>query len=276
MTRPVPPADGAYYLPLEPASDGAERFASTEHTVGPWSSAMQHLSPPSALLVRALERCAPRPDTRLTRVTIEVLGPVPRADITVRAHVSRPGRQIEMLTAELSSLDGTGAERVAVRASAWRMSTVDTTPVAVGTESRLPPRGGGVQHELPPVWVPGYVDSIEWSWLSGFLDESGPGAAWGRPMLQVVAGETPTALESMFAVVDSANGIASPLDVREWTFLNTDLSVHLHRDPVGEWTGIEAKTTVGPDGVGLCSAVLHDELGPVGRSAQILLVRPRP
>jgi len=77
-------------------------------------------------------------------------------------------------------------------------------------------------------------------------------------------------------VVDSANGIGSPLDVREWTFLNTDLSVHLYREPVGAWTGVAASTDVGPDGVGLCSAVLHDELGPVGRSAQILLVRPRP
>ena len=276
MTRPTPPGDAAYYLPLEPAADGSPRYASTEYTVGPWSDVMQHMSPPSALLVRALQRCAPRPDTRLTRVTVEVLGPVPRAELTVRAHVSRPGRQIEMLVAELSTVDGTGAERVAVRASAWRMSTIDTTAVAVGAVASLPGRRDGVQHELPAIWVPGYVDTIEWSWLTGYLDDVGPGVAWGRPLVQLVAGETPTPLESVFAVVDSANGIASPLDVRQWTFLNTDLSVHLHRDPVGEWTGVDAHTTVGPDGVGLCAAVLHDELGPVGRSAQILLVRPRP
>ncbi len=276
MTRPVPAADAAYYLPLEPAADGAERFASTEHTVGPWSELMQHMSPPSALLVRALQRCSPRPDTRLTRVTVEVLGPLPRAELTVRAHVSRAGRQIEMLVAELSAVDNSGTERVAVRATAWRMATIDTTRVAVRTEETLASRVGGVRRELPPIWVPGYVDPIEWSWLRGFLDDPGPGTAWGRPLVQVVAGEKPSALESLFTVVDSANGIGSPLDVREWTFLNTDLSVHLHREPVGEWTGVAASTAVGPDGVGLCSAVLHDELGPVGRSAQILLVRPRP
>ncbi len=276
MSRPIPPPDAAYYLPLQPAADGSERFASTEHTVGPWSDVMQHMSPPSALLVRALQRCAPRPDTRLSRVTVEVLGPVPRADLTVRTHVSRRGRQIEMLIAELSAVDSSGAERVAVRSSAWRMATIDTAQVAVSTEATLAPRAGGVRHELPPIWVPGYVDTIEWSWLGGFLDDAGPGVAWGNPLVQVVAGEKPTALESLFAVVDSANGIGSPLDVREWTFLNTDLSVHLYREPVGEWTGIAASTDVGPDGVGLCSAVLHDELGPVGRSAQILLVRPRP
>lgn len=276
MSRPIPPADAAYYLPLDPATDGAERFASTEHTVGPWSEVMQHMSPPSALLVRALQRCDPRPSSRLTRVTVEVLGAVPRAELTVRTHVSRPGRQVEMLIAELSAVASSGAERVVARASAWRMATVDTAQVAVRTEATLPGRDGGKQHELPPIWVPGYVDTIEWSWLDGFLDAPGIGVAWGHPRVQVVAGEHPTALESLFAVVDSANGIGSPLDVREWTFLNTDLSVHLYREPVGAWTGVAASTDVGPDGVGLCSAVLHDKLGPVGRSAQILLVRPRP
>lgn len=273
--RPVPPADGAYYLPLDAATDGAERFESTEHTVGPWSAEMQHMSPPSALLVRALQRCAPRSGTRLSRVSIDVLGPVPRTELTVRAQVSRPGRQVELLTAELFAPDRNGVERAVVRASAWRMATVPTEHVVVSQDPQLPPRTTGVQHVLPSVWVPGYVDSIEWSWLTGYLDDAGPGAAWGRPRLQVVAGEITTPLESMFAVVDSANGIGSPLDVREWTFLNTDLIVHLHRDPVGEWTGIDAGTTVGPDGVGLCSAVLYDELGPIGRSTQILLVRPR-
>ena len=67
----------------------------------------------------------------------------------------------------------------------------------------------------------------------------------------------------------------SALDVREFTFLNTDLTVHLHRAPVGPWTGIAAETSIGPDGVGTCSAVLHDSHGAFGRSAQILMVRPR-
>lgn len=269
------PASPAYYLPLPRAADGAERFASTEHTVGPWSAQMQHLSPPSALLVRALQRCDPRPGTRLTRVTTEVLGPVPRADLTVRASVVRPGRQVELLSAELSAPDAAGNERTVVRASAWRMATVDTTAVAVSHEEPLPPATQGSTHLSPSYWVPGYIDSVEWSWLSGFLSEVGPGAGWGRPRVQLVAGEKLDPLQSLFAVVDSANGMASPLDVREWTFLNTDLTVHLYRPPVGEWTGLRAHTSLGPDGVGLCAATLHDEVGPVGRSEQILLVRPR-
>ncbi|WP_158842254.1 acyl-CoA thioesterase domain-containing protein [Saccharothrix deserti] len=72
-----------------------DRFASTGHTPGPCSNESRHLEPPSALLVRALERCAPRPETLLSRVVFEV--PVPVAELTVTASVERPGRTAQSL-----------------------------------------------------------------------------------------------------------------------------------------------------------------------------------
>ena len=87
----------AFYEPLD-----EDRFAATGHTTGPWGDDSQHLGPPSALLVRALERCAPRPEAVLSRVVFEVLGPVPVAELTVTASVERPGRSVELLTAELA------------------------------------------------------------------------------------------------------------------------------------------------------------------------------
>ena len=59
-----------------------------------------------------------------------------------------------------------------------------------------------------------------------------------------------TPLQRLFAVADCANGIGTKLDIRKWTFLNTDLVVHVHRVPEGEWTGIRAETNYGPDGIG--------------------------
>ena len=67
-----------------------ERFAATDLARGTWSAAIQHGGPVSALLVRALERCAQRDDTRLSRVVIDLLGGVPaEGDLWVRAHVDR-------------------------------------------------------------------------------------------------------------------------------------------------------------------------------------------
>jgi hypothetical protein len=56
--------------------------------------------------------------------------------------------------------------------------------------------------------------------------------------------------------------------------MNTDTTVHLYRQPVGDWTGIDARMVVGGGGYGMTGADLFDATGPVGRSAQTLLIRP--
>ena len=53
------------------------RFRATPHTAGPWSDKAQHLGPVSALLARELERCQPREDAVIRRVSVDALGPVP-------------------------------------------------------------------------------------------------------------------------------------------------------------------------------------------------------
>ena len=68
-----------------------------------------------------------------------------------------------------------------------------------------------------------------------------------------------TQLERLFAVADDANGIGTKLDIGKWTFMNTDLVVHVHRIPDGEWIGIRAETNYGPDGIGTTIGTLFDE-----------------
>lgn len=98
---------------------------------------------------------------------------------------------------------------------------------------------------------------------------------WARQRVALVADEDPSPLQRLAVVADSGNGAAAPLDIREWLFVNTELTMHLHRMPVGEWMGVDAQTVVGPTGLGTVSGLLFDERGHTGRSAQGLLVRPR-
>lgn len=253
----------SYYLPV-----GAGRYRSTEHTVGPWSAEAQHFGPPSALLVRELERCAPRAGWTLTRVCVEVLGPLPVAEVEVSARVERPGRSVELLTAEL--LVG---GRPAASARAWRMVTSDTAAVAHDVDSRLPDPESTPPMPFQPGWGGGYLHSVEWRTVRGGL-EPGDAVVWARPTVPTVADEKPTPLQRLFTVVDSASGVSSRLDVRRWLFINADLTVHLHREPVGDWVGLDAATVIGPHGAGTATSIVHDVDGPVGRSAQTLLVRP--
>ena len=73
---------------------------------------------------------------------------------------------------------------------------------------------------------------------------------------------------------DSGNGLSSELPI-SWMFINPELSVHLHREPAGEWVCVDAVTTVSDGGAGLATTRLSDLSGPVGVGAQALLVVPR-
>jgi hypothetical protein len=65
------------------------------------------------------------------------------------------------------------------------------------------------------------------------------------------------------------------LPLPEYLFINTELTVHLARMPVGEWVCLDAVSRIGPRGVGVAQSVLWDERSRIGVSAQALLVAPR-
>ena len=129
-----------------------EKFVATDLVRSTWSAAIQHGAPVSALLVRALERCEQRDDTRLSRVLVDLLGRVPaEGDLWVRSRTERSGKQIELVSAEMLALGPDGEPRPVARASGWRLQTVDTAEVVHAPAPPLRPlsdahsRGSGRQ-----------------------------------------------------------------------------------------------------------------------------------
>lgn len=255
----------AFYVPL-----GDDRFRATTHTTGPWSADSQHFGPPSALLVRALENVESAHPAQLARVTVDILGPAPVAELTVRARIERPGRSVELLQAELAT-----AERVVARATAWRIATSDTAGIATDAGPLIPPPDSVAESPWPEGWQAGYLEAVEWRAVRGGMDVPGPAAVWARPRVPLVDGEEPSGLQRLFTVADSGNGVSNFLDPRQWWFINAELTVHLRRPPSGEWIGLDAVTLVGEHGIGTATSILHDADGPVATGAQALLVRPR-
>jgi hypothetical protein len=255
----------AFYLPL-----GAARFLPTEHTSGPWTPDAQHFGPPSALLVRALEEIPAEREMMLGRVTVEILGPAPLRELTLTAHLERPGRSVEYLSAELAT-----DERVVARASAWRLAASDTTEVSVGLAKPPSAPEGCPPVEWPSAWGGGYLHAVEWRSISGNVSEPGSAAVWARQRVALVDGEKPSPLQRLFAIADSGSGVSGRLDPTQWWFINSELTVHLQCLPSGEWIGLDATTTIGPNGVGTARSTLHDADGQVATGAQALLVRAR-
>ena len=256
--------DDVFFLPL-----GGDRWLATVRTTGPWGAGFQHGGPPSALLARAVETTAPRDDVLVGRLTVELLGPVPVGELELTSRVTRPGRSVELVEATLSA----GGRDVA-RASAWRIRRAEGVAVPSRAVPAPPLPATTVPVDLAD-WVDGYLSAMEWRFHSGALTTPGPAVVWGRMRFPLVPGEQPSPLQRVMALADSGNGASSELDLSKWHFINPELTVHLHREAVGEWICLDATTTITEGGLGLATSMLSDTTGPLGVGAQSLLVAPR-
>lgn len=112
--------------------------------------------------------------------------------------------------------------------------------------------------------------------MRGTFLGNGPSTDWIRLKAPVLAGRTPSPIQRAMAASDFVNGVSAVLPWDRWLFINPDLTVTLHRLPVGEWVGLDAVTRVESDGVGTAEADLFDEHGRIGRCVQTLLIEHRP
>jgi Thioesterase-like superfamily len=244
-------------------------FIPSELTRGPWDPGAQHAGPPSALLGRAVDA-----DGWLVgRITIELLRPVPLAPLALTSDVVRPGRNVELVEAALSAA-GSDPQPIA-RALAWRLRIDDSVEPLPDAPPPPGPETGGERPFFPTGQQVGYHTAMDYRFVAGAFVEPGPARVWMRMRQPLVAGEPTSALARVLVAADSGNGVSAALDYRRHVFINTELTVHLVREPAGEWIHLDAVTHVGPHGVGLSETVLYDETGRLGRAAQALLVRRR-
>lgn len=250
-----------------------DSYVPSDLTRGPWTPDAQHGGPPCALLARAVESVdAPAPMS-VARMTFELLRPVPLVPLIVTTTVLRPGKKVQLVGASLLAGDVEVVRCVALRI---RSSSL---PLPVGTsadEGRpdLPDAAGSAE---PPFAVPDtdlryfHRDAMEIRPVAGGFDRPGPATAWFRLRYPVIDGEEPSGAVRTAATADFGNGLSWVLPP-DWLFINPDLTVHLLREPVGEWLCLAARTLPSDAGVGLAESAIYDSAGRVGRSVQSLLL----
>src|SRR5262245_34295840 len=252
--------------------DGS-RFVATELARGPWTPEALHGGPPAALLARCAERADGGDGMMIARLTVELLRPVPVAPLAVETQLLRPGRKVQLVGA---SLRAGGAE--VARAVALRIRTREL-PLPEGLDARgVPPGPETVPASVSPGIAmrdyPGFHNQgVEHRFVAGTFDQPGPATDWIRLRVPLVAGELTSPLARVVAAADFGNGVSWVLPRAEgWAFINPDLTVALHRLPIGEWVCLEAVTYVEPTGIGQAESVLWDERGRLGRAVQSLLI----
>jgi len=245
-------------------------FLPTDHCRGPWDAEACHAGPPTGLLARALELAVPK--QRLTRITVDLLRPIPFAGFRVDAKVVRSGRTVS--TAEAVICDRDGKSLVVARGLFMQEQPEDALPsyhesigdpddAIVGafpfsdTLHGLPAfNGSGVEMRYPP-------------------DEDtrpGPTVAWMKTV-PLLADEQPSPFQRICPLADCGNAFGRNAEPHEVTFLNTDLTLSLHRDPVGDWMGSKSVGFWQSNGIGAAVATLYDRHGAVGQAVQTLLLR---
>jgi hypothetical protein len=293
-------------------SAGEGRFEPTEHARGPWDPRALHGGAPAALMTAALERLQPGAELPVARLSFELLRPVPLATLELRTRITRPGRRVQALEAELLAVTtgpngepgGAGAgggagEQIVCRARALRIQPVPGELPAralqlVGAREAGaipgPQEGHAVRFALDDLERKSFAaTAMEMRFISGRplkggLPEVGVSSAhtpvgaatvWMRLRHPLLPGEPASALACVAATADFGNGVAAVLPFEEYLFINADLSIELDRRPASEWIALEARTLLHPNGIGWAESVVHDERGPLGVARQALVVQPR-
>ncbi len=198
--------------------------------------------------------------------------------LTVTATVIRPGHKVQVVEVSVANEAGQRLARAEVQA-------LRRTPITLPDDVIQP---DDPQPEAPPLapssfdgWgfpssdVAYHQNATEHRLVQGALGEPGPVIDWIKLIVPVVAGETPSPFQRVAAAADFLNGVSWVLSGGEWIFINPDLTVTLHRLPVGDQIAVAATTRIADDGVGTAEADLFDAEGRIGRVVQTLLIEHR-
>lgn len=246
-----------------------EWFRPTEYARGPWDPNACHAGPPTGLLARASELLVP--DQQLVRLTVDLTRPIPYAGFRIDAAVTRKGRTVS--TTEMTIVDVDGRPVVSARGmhlAATDQEELPNTPLSTPSLSesepgRFPIAAGG--HGLAM-----FSGAVEMRYPPGHGPNPGPTQAWMRTV-PLLADEAPSPFQRICPLADCGNAISRNADPIPLTFVNTDLTILLHRPPVGEWLGMDSVSRWEPNGIGMSDSLLFDDEGPVGRALQVLSIR---
>jgi len=253
--------------------------------MGPWAVEACHAGPPTAALARAFEQfCLQHHiDKQLLRMTVNLLRPVPMSGFRIEVSAEKLGRSSAYLAAKLFDRDNkvcalaTSLHQIELQLGETpTIAAAAPNPLAIedfeqhGEQSRYYQRG---QTLFPS--KQGFVRAV--NTLSASLEETYHGdnpkrAVWMRTP-QLIEEESLSAFQSICPLADCANGFAANGSIEDFQFMNTDLTISMHRKPRGAWLASSAQSFWQSTGYGASYATLYDRDGAIGMAMQSLLIK---
>jgi hypothetical protein len=247
-------------------------FRATEHAGGPWSPDMLQGSATTALMTREVERLAVASGFAVRRLTFDLWRPAGLNAFRLQTGLLRDGRKAKTLQVRLMDGEIEIGRCTALLTAQSGDSPAD--PFSKAAAGDAAPETGAPPPAFAQKWSR-YFQHVSVRLIEGALEKPGPAAAWMRLDVPMVQGEANTPLLQAVQAADFSSGVGQIVDMRQWTFVNPEISLYFFRAPEDEWILIRSRTRVGTNGAGLTMASLSDRHGPFAEVMQAMTFEKR-
>ncbi len=245
-------------------------------TRGPWYEGTLHGSAMLAAMGRAAERHPSEVERQVVRLTVDMLRAAPMVPLRVETTTARSGKSIDLVDVAMYADD-----ELCVRATALRVRVAD---LVVDEPEDAPPSPRPPSGDSPGVSPftragserPAFHHAID---VHVDVDSD---VVWFRLAVPVVEGEPNSSTVTVAAIADwtyavphllrGTRGAARPAAPAVHA-INADTTINTFRPLSGDWVGLRTTAHTGSLGAGVSGANLYDADGPLGFSAQSVLVR---
>jgi len=225
---------------------------------GPWDPKSLNGRVVVALCGFQIEQSHALADFMPARLTVDMYRLPGFAPIEVKTQVVREGTRIKVIDAELISQGVSyaratsqwlkrshNAEGNVWSPPSWQVPAPETLPEPAG-------RPTGPMMSMRPI--------------TGAIGTFGQKQVWLRESRELVAGTPLTPFMRAAIPADLANPFSNSGD-RGLGYINSDVTLYLHRLPAGEWIGLEVVNHQATDGIAIGQVVLYDTRGAIGTSS---------
>jgi hypothetical protein len=246
-----------------------DAFIPTSFANGPWDPNSLHGRVIIGLLAFAIETRHGSDDFVPARLTVDMFRLPGMAPIEVKTKLIRDGLRIKVAEAEFIS-GGVSMARAScqlLRKTESPQGRVWSTPnwdvplpadIAAPTDPRLGMNGKWTTRPIV-----------------GAMGTIGPRRLWMSEVRELVEGTPLTPFMRAALAADFASPFANAGD-HGLGYINSDVTLYLHRLPVKEWIGFEVVNHQAADGVAIGECFLYDQQGPIGTSTVAALAQRKP
>jgi hypothetical protein len=245
-----------------------DRFVPSPVSRGPWDPKSLHGRVVVGLLGREIERRHGDPEFMPARLTVDMYRLPDLSPAEVVTRVVRDGGRIKVIDAEFIS----GGTPMA-RATCQLLRRTDNPQGKVWSP---PPWDAPAPADIPAPEDP--RGSLGGMWtvrpISGAMGALGPRRLWMAEVRPLIGGEPWTPFARAAVSCDFASPFANAGE-QGLAYINSDVTLYLHRLPVTEWIGYEVVNHGAADGVAVGECWVHDEQGPIGSATVAALAQRR-